>query len=250
MSTDFAEKERAFVAALEADTGRDLAAWMQAIAACGLSERNDIIDWLRHQRFTFAKASWLERIHNNGGKLIYGEDAVAGPSAAAASPASASPVTAAAPPAAAAPAAKAELQDTAEPPRTAAAAVEPVRPVALEPEVTAALAAAKGLRPLAEMILREIRFAAPDCAFYVEGGLVMVAGPVAFAALLPSPKKLKLYADFGKDPAGIVVAADMVNRQPPPFARMILFDDARRVDEAFRALLRDLAPPIPVQRRA
>lgn len=249
MSTDFAEKERAFVAALEADTGRSLAVWMQAIAECGLSERNDIIDWLRHQRFAFAKASWLERIHNNGGKLIYGNDALAGTTAAAAA-ADATPADATPAPPADAPAPETKLKDSAEPPRTAATAVETARPAVLEPEVVDALAAAKGLRPLAEMILREIRFAAPDCDFYVEGGCVMAAGPIAFAALLPAPKKLKLYADFGNDPAGTAVAADMVNRQPPPFARMVAIDDARRVDEAFRALLRELAPPIPVQRRA
>ena len=72
MSADYAEKEREFLACLEADTGRDLEAWMAAIETQGLTERNEIIDWLREQGFLFSKASWLERIHNNSGKPIYG----------------------------------------------------------------------------------------------------------------------------------------------------------------------------------
>ena len=44
---------------------------MAAIAESGRTERNDIIDWLRHQGFQFSWASWLERIHHNGGRLIY-----------------------------------------------------------------------------------------------------------------------------------------------------------------------------------
>jgi hypothetical protein len=74
MSTDYAEKERDFVASLDADTGRDLAGWMTAISNSGHTERNAIIDWLRLQGFQFAWASWLERIHHNGGRLIYADD--------------------------------------------------------------------------------------------------------------------------------------------------------------------------------
>ncbi|MFX8230931.1 hypothetical protein ABTL16_19260, partial [Acinetobacter baumannii] len=72
MVTHFTAKERAFIEALKADTGRDLGSWMAAIRASGYTGRNDVIDWLRQQGFTFAHASWLERIHHNGGKLIYG----------------------------------------------------------------------------------------------------------------------------------------------------------------------------------
>ena len=73
MATDFGEKERAFIDGLKENTGRDLGEWMQAIAAAGLPHRNDIIDWLRHKGFMFSKASWLERIHHNGGKPIYAD---------------------------------------------------------------------------------------------------------------------------------------------------------------------------------
>lgn len=71
MSTDWQEKEREFLTSLKADTGRDLAEWMRVIAAQNLPHRNDIIDWLRQQGFMFARASWLERIHHNGGRPIY-----------------------------------------------------------------------------------------------------------------------------------------------------------------------------------
>ncbi len=71
MSIDYGERERQFLATLEADSGKQLEAWMAAIRAQGLTHRNDIIDWLRRQGFMFSKASWLERIYNNGGKPIY-----------------------------------------------------------------------------------------------------------------------------------------------------------------------------------
>jgi hypothetical protein len=43
----------------------------QAIAAQGFADKNETIDWLRAQGFPFARASWLERIHSNGGRPIY-----------------------------------------------------------------------------------------------------------------------------------------------------------------------------------
>ena len=65
MATDYAEKERIFIASLSGETGRDLAEWMKVIQNSNLQDRNDIIDWLREQGFPFARASWLERIHHN-----------------------------------------------------------------------------------------------------------------------------------------------------------------------------------------
>ncbi len=74
MTAEYEEKEREFLANLEADTGRDLAAWMEALTREGLADRNARIDWLRHQGFIFSWASWLERIHHNGGRPIYLKD--------------------------------------------------------------------------------------------------------------------------------------------------------------------------------
>jgi hypothetical protein len=71
MARDEQEEEREFLADLEARTGRTLSDWMAAIAAQGFSDKNETIDWLREQGIPFARASWLERIHSNGGKPIY-----------------------------------------------------------------------------------------------------------------------------------------------------------------------------------
>ena len=71
MARDEQEEEREFLADLEARTGRTLSDWMAAIAAQVFSDKNETIDWLREQGIPFARASWLERIHSNGGKPIY-----------------------------------------------------------------------------------------------------------------------------------------------------------------------------------
>jgi hypothetical protein len=71
MANDEREEERQFLAGLRARTGRDLGEWMAAIAAQGFHDKNEIIDWLRTEGLPFARASWLERIHRNGGKPIH-----------------------------------------------------------------------------------------------------------------------------------------------------------------------------------
>ncbi|MGD9783953.1 MAG: DUF5655 domain-containing protein [Hyphomicrobiaceae bacterium] len=71
MSTDWRQKERDFLDSLLPDTGRDLGQWMALISSQNLPHRNDTIDWLRRQGFTFSRASWLERIHHNGGRPVY-----------------------------------------------------------------------------------------------------------------------------------------------------------------------------------
>jgi len=71
MTRDEREEEQEFLADLQARTGRSLADWMAAITAQGYADKNETIDWLRRQGFPFARASWLERIHSNGGRPIY-----------------------------------------------------------------------------------------------------------------------------------------------------------------------------------
>ena len=73
MANDEREEEREFLDGLKARTGRDLAEWMAAITAQGFTDKNETIDWLRGQGLSFARASWLERIHRNGGKPIYAQ---------------------------------------------------------------------------------------------------------------------------------------------------------------------------------
>src|SRR5262245_66464997 len=71
MARDEEAEEREFLADLQTRTGRDLAQWIAAIAAQNFSDKNEVIDWLRAQGIPFARASWLERIHSNGGRPIY-----------------------------------------------------------------------------------------------------------------------------------------------------------------------------------
>src|SRR5262250_3285562 len=71
MARDEEAEEQEFLADLQTRTGRDLAQWMAAIAAQNFSDKNEAIDWLRGQGIPFARASWLERIHSNGGRPIY-----------------------------------------------------------------------------------------------------------------------------------------------------------------------------------
>ena len=71
MARDEREEEQEFLADLKARTGRSLADWMAAITAQGFADKNETIDWLRGKGFPFARASWLERIHSNGGRPIY-----------------------------------------------------------------------------------------------------------------------------------------------------------------------------------
>lgn len=221
MSTDYAEKERDFIASLPEDTGRDLSAWMSAISESGHRERNAIIDWLRHQGFQFSQASWLERIHHNGGRLIYGDDE----SAAGATPMS-------------------------ETPRREVAAPQSLPPAvdipgsgaqAARTGVQRLIGEAKGLRPLADLVLHEITRAVPGVQFAAVGPLIFMLAPQPFAALLPAPRKLRLYGVFG--PAGVRRAhpADPVNKSGPPFPEMLVLDDARDIDEEFQRLIRAAA---------
>jgi hypothetical protein len=217
MATDYAEKEREFIAGLAGDTGRDLEGWMQAIAVSGIANRNDIIDWLRLQGFAFAKASWLERIHHNGGRLIYAGDV----------------------------AAKGVTHDEAPkapptPTPTPILAPAPALSQALTPfggDVATLLLAAKGLRPLADLVLRDIATAIPHVTFEARAPLIVMRAPFPFAALLPGAKQLKLYAAFDASGDARITTADAVHKAPPPFPAMIVLNDARSIDHTFRDLI-------------
>jgi hypothetical protein len=225
MSTDYAEKERDFIASLNEDTGRDLDGWMSAISESGFSERNAIIDWLRHQGFQFARASWLERIHHNGGRLIYAEALDHTQSSSRPAP----------PP---------RTADDEPPQRQAAPVVHVIAPakhMTPDKDIQRLLAGAKGLRPLAEHILREVASVVPDVEQTAANAFITMSAPLPFAALLPSPKMLRLFADFGPAGGGRAKAAEPVSKTAPPFSGMLLLDDARSIDEDFRRLIRAAA---------
>jgi hypothetical protein len=193
MSIDFSQKERAFVDGLAADTGRDLDGWMAAIAGAGLSHRNEIIDWLRQNGFTFARASWIERIHHNGGRLIYADGAR--------TPAEAhkrKPIGEPRPVAVRAPAQAVSMK------AGSAGAVNAGAAKALsaksDDEIDVLLAAGKAYRPLAQVLMRDILSAVPGADVRAISGHIVISHARPFAALIAGAKDVRLLLSLGSRP--------------------------------------------------
>jgi len=229
MATDYGEKERAFIDGLKENTGRDLGEWMQAIATSGQLQRNDIIDWLRHKGLMFSKASWLERIHHNGGKPIYAD-----------APKESAPrrpprrkregVLAGTPPA---------VAPTASP---APAAAPPPAPPAPQPasDIEALLAKAKAYRPLAQHVLAKIKSLRPEASFAARENAIAISDPNVFAALGISARELRLHLALGEHPFD-----DVVKKGQPggglgkgeALSHMLILTDARQVDQRLMDLI-------------
>lgn len=231
MAVDYGAKEREFLAGLQADTGRDLAQWMAAIDGAGLAHRNDIIDWLRRQGFMFSKASWLERIHHNGGRPLYGEGAADRLGAAirkivaegGLEPEGVGPDGDPAPP----PAPLRPLPAVPAPAPILAAPPPP--PIAFE-GLDDVLAAAKAYRPLALHTLREIASACPGLAATTRDGYVVLAAPAEFAVLTPSPRDVRLGLDLGGWPFVPPLQKAKLTGPPARYGHMAVLTDARQVD--------------------
>jgi hypothetical protein len=244
MSRDYAEKEREFIESLKADTGRDLAQWMNVIGAQEFAHRNDIIDWLRQQGFLFAWASWLERIYHNGGKPIYYDEAAAKPDSSEAVREVPKPIQEAPRPTVAK-----VISETTSPPPASSAPVSgaPVSsaPVSsprggsnLAPEIKALIASARAYAPLAGYLVRRIKEAIPTTRF--EAGpkhIAMHTGPEPFALLAIGSKDLRI-AFAG--PPGVHAAPhekvrlpNLGSPLPAGLTHMIQLTDARQIDEAF-----------------
>ena len=228
MSTDYAEKEREFLASLKEDTGRDLAEWMTAISGQGITGKNDIIDWLRQQGFMFWKASWLERIHHNAGNPIYAGE----PGTPPATPPSASSL---------APVAAPEVAETSEPavPEPTPAQPPPDPPLAPATRTSPAalddlLAKAKALRPLAQFVLREIERAVPDVGFTPKAAHVSITSGGEFAVLAIGPRELRLGLALGNEPfdGGLTEArsSNPLTRISSSITHMLVLTDARQVN--------------------
>lgn len=278
MSTDYEDKEREFLEYLKADTGRDLAEWMHAITKANLAHRNEIIDWLRQQGFIFSWASWLERIHHNGGRPIYLD---AAPPSLTTPPRSGPRVTTAPPPpkpdkpeppVAKAPfrpvlvytaASKPSQADTPVPP------APPTRPVVSPPsatspqnpprqapaqtpvpagsqtlsaEVTTLIGKAKAYAPLANFLLRNLSEAFPNATIQATGNHISCGAPETFAILVPGPKDVKLGLALAEAPfERNVVKAKFSNLSPAPpksITHMLVLTDARQIDSGLLDLLR------------
>lgn len=238
MAVDYAEKEREFLESLEADTGRDLAQWMSAIAATGLTDRNAIIDWLRKQGFLFARASWLERIHHNGGRPIYIDASTLGgraPVAEKSTPPVAAPPRPPAPVANKAPVAVVPAP-VSRPPAPAPLPV-PCDGVAVPvgAALDAVLAEAKGYRPLALLVLKEIERAAPGASFApIEGYIAIQSANGALAGVLTvAAKELRLALALGArgvlPPFTKPKFAKTHAVIPGEFTHMVILTDARQM---------------------
>lgn len=248
MSTDYSEKERAFLDSLKADTGRDLGEWMAAISAQNLAHRNDIIDWLRQQGFMFSKASWLERIHHNGGRPIYAGQGprklvlaktLAGPADAARTEAggAAEPTPEIAP----SPAAM-EPADEKVAAKTRAGGEEDTDPAALDE----LLAKAKAYRPLAQYVLAEIARAVPSAVITPRGGYVEIReGEAPFAVLAISPRELRLGLALGPHPFDDVLRPAKPGQPglklPATISHFATLTDARQVNTGLLALVKSAA---------
>jgi hypothetical protein len=223
MATDFGEKERAFIDGLKENTGRDLAEWMQAISAAGLPHRNDVIDWLRHNGLMFSKASWLERIHHNGGKPIYAGIPQGAPRPRRPPTRGPSPQ----PP-----------QSQAAPPRVASPAPQAVP--AASPALDDLLAKAKAYRPLAQHLLARIRALRPAARLEAHEAFLVIADPAPFAVLAVSPKELRLHLALGDLPVEPPLkkgAAGAGLGKEQALSHMLVLTDARQVDQRLLDLI-------------
>jgi hypothetical protein len=207
------EEEEALLADLKARTGRDLAEWMAAITAQGFTDKNETIDWLRSQGIPFARASWLERIHNNGGKPIYADRP-----------------------------AKPERKAAIDPARTAAPEppAKPQQPVA--PADAAALekliAAAKGYRPLYQLLEAELRRAVPGLSLVPRSNYISLAAPREFAALAPSASELRLGLDLGERIFDAYLQKARLKGVGSAITHMIVLTDARQVNADLMELIK------------
>lgn len=221
MATDFGEKERAFLDGLKENTGRDLAEWMQEIAASGQVQRNDIIDWLRHKGLMFSRASWLERIHHNGGQPIYADAPKDTPRSR--------------------PRRRREgVLATALP--AASLATDPPPPVAppaasvavATGDIDALLAKAKAYRPLAQHVLAKIKSVRPAADFTAREGAVAIGDPNVFAALGITAKELRLHLALGEHPFDEVVRKGQAGGglgKGEALTHMLVLTDARQIDQ-------------------
>jgi hypothetical protein len=220
MAREAEEEEREFLAGLKARTGRDLAEWMAAIAAQGFADKNEVIDWLREQGLPFARASWLERIHKNGGKPIYASNLPA------ASSPQVQPTSAPQPPAPSAP----------QRPKTAPAITEAAAP---DPDALEKLiAAAKGYRPLYHLLAAEALKAIPDLIIAPRSGYLSMGAPAEFAAVTMHKTGLRLGLELGDRPFAPPLQKANMRGPGPGITHMIVLDDARQINDELMSLLK------------
>jgi hypothetical protein len=206
MPHDDREQEREFLADLEARTGRDLAAWMALIAAQSFTDKNETIDWLRAHGIPFARASWLERIHSNGGRPIYADAPTTGAPA------------------------KEKVERKAAP--------APKLPTARETaQLEKLLAAAKGYRPLYLMLEAELRAAVAGLAVVPEAGYISLRAPREFAAVMLQATELRVGLDLGDRGFDGLAQKARLKGPGPAISHMAVLTDARQINAELLSLI-------------
>jgi hypothetical protein len=229
MAKDYAEIEQEFIAGLKGQTGKDLAEWMALIGGKAFTDKNDTIDWLRQQGFAFNWASWLERIHANGGQPLYADKPPV-------------PVAKKAPPQREAKVEKIEKKAPPVAPALVVAAPQPAMRRTAGPDEDAALqgliAAAKGYQPLYRLLASEIVRAVPGAALTAADAYICVGNPREFAGIETSAKGLRLALDLGDQPYAPPLQPSKLATAPKRLSHMIVLDDARKIDAALMDLVR------------
>lgn len=230
MATDYGEKERAFIDGLKENSGRELDEWMAAITEQNLPHRNDIIDWLRQQGFMFSKASWLERIHHNGGRPIYAD-------------------TAAAPPAA--PRQRQDASEIVKPPSAPKPEPVPVASASVKArpdnDLDALLAKAKAYRPLAHFLIEQIKTVRPAARFGPRGTFIAIGDTENFAALGIGAKQLRLHLELGDHPPDEIVKKGVPGGglgKADTLSHMVVLTDARQIDAYLLDLIKRAAKKV------
>ena len=239
MATDERQEEQLFLAELKARSGRDLADWMAAIAAQNFGDKNDTIDWLRQQGFAFARASWLERIHSNGGRPIYEElpERAARPAARPKPPqATAKPpqATAKSSEATAKPseATAKSSEATAKPPEATAKPPGPPSPPAAEEAefLDKLIAGAKGYRPLYLLLEAELRARLPGLVLRPATTHIAFSAPQEFAAVSLHASEVRLGLALGDRPFDARVQRAKLKGVGSHITHMLVLTDARQVN--------------------
>jgi hypothetical protein len=244
MAKDYGEMEREFIAGLKDDTGKDLAEWMAAIAAQRFTDKNDAIDWLRRQGFIFNWASWLERIHANGGRPIYADKPALAPRIKrsgegqgggngkvldASTPSNKATTIGHSPTAGPSPLSGGAF---------AAEPAAPTRTAPDDPHLEALIAAAKGYQPLYRMLAAHILQALPGARIAAAAGYISIGCPREFAAIESGPRGLRLALDLGDVPFAAPLQPSRLAAPPKRLSHMLVLDDARQVDAALMQLLK------------
>ena len=161
------------------------------------------------QGFAFARASRLERIHSNGGKPIYMNEPP---------PSAPEPMVAPPPPKRALPAPAPSARERA--------------------ELEKLLTAAKGYRPLYQLLEAEVRRAVPGVAVQPRSTYIAFVAPAEFAAVTVHASELRLGLDLGDRPHDTTLQRPRMKGPGSTISHMLVLTDARQVNADLIGLIK------------